>query len=120
MLALNVGVAMLGSGCTDTGSPEDDVGCETRLDFTEKSNADPTSPAPGVMTVTGHFFSTESVVVRYTDPATGEVQSAIVTPPTDRTSITFTGLPSGTITYLFTLSCAQGTHVVGKKTVTVK
>src|ERR1019366_10706135 len=67
------------------------------------------SPAPGVLTLQGHFYSTESILVR--DAAT-HTQVAGGTPASDRTSFSFTGVPSGSHSYEVIASCNSGQNTV--------
>lgn len=63
-----------------------------------------TSPGPGVVTFTGKFYDSESVLLR--DAGTHTL-IASGTPATDRSSFTFTGIPSGTHDYEVVISCSQ-------------
>ena len=72
------------------------------------------SPAPGVLTLTGTFSPDESVLLTYT--AGGEPKTLVGTPATARTQFTFTGLPSGSVVYDLTISCASGQDERGNRT----
>jgi hypothetical protein len=67
-----------------------------------------TSPATGVLTFQGHFFDNESILVR---DAETNAQVASGTPATDRSSFTFTGIPSGMHSYDVYVSCEQAGQV---------
>ena len=75
------------------------------------------SPATGVLTLQGHFYSTESILVR--DGAT-HTQIVGGTPATDRTSFTFTGVPSGSHYYEIIASCNSGQNAVLTQTFVVQ
>lgn len=102
-LALAV-VATLIASC---GSDESDPECLTSVDQNSYS-----SPLPGALTLNGHFFANESVVL--TKVVNG-AQSAFGqgTPATDRTSFTLTGLPSGTHQLFIRISCGDGESIFG-------
>ena len=76
-----------------------------------------TSPAAGVLTLQGHFYTTESILVR--DAAT-HVQVAGGTPATDRTSFTFTSMPSGSHYYEIIASCNSGQNAVLTQTFVIQ
>ena len=76
-----------------------------------------TSPAPGVLTLQGHFYTTESILVR--DAGT-HAQVAGGTPASDRTSFSFTGVPSGSHTYEIVASCNSGQNTVLTQTFIVQ
>ena len=84
---------------------DDNGNCNTQLDY--ESGGSVHSPAPGVLTFTGQFFSTETVILGYTDDG-GAPHSVPITPATARTSLSFAGLPSGTRTYTIKISCSTG------------
>ncbi|HEY4320923.1 MAG TPA: hypothetical protein VGM77_07025 [Gemmatimonadales bacterium] len=65
-----------------------------------------TSPAVGVVTFTGKFYDNESVLLR---DASTHALVASGTPATDRSSFTFTGIPSGTHDYEVVISCENAT-----------
>jgi hypothetical protein len=89
--------------------------CETSIDDTA------TSPAPGALTLQGHFYEDETVILGYSDPVTGNPRTVFGTPASNRTSFTLTGLPSGTRTYLITLSCGEnGSHIYNSYSYTVQ
>lgn len=70
-----------------------------------------TSPAPGVVTLTGQFYKTESILIYQFDDNTSSSASTLVasgTPATDRTTFTFTGLQSGVHYLLIKASCNNG------------
>lgn len=90
-------VVLLVGGC-NTGHGLHD--CQTAID------PDYTSPAPGVLTLKGRFLHAETVILGYTD-ATG-THALPLTPPDDRASITWIGLPSGTRAYTIRISCESG------------
>lgn len=75
-----------------------------------------TSPATGVLTLTGHFYQNESIIVRDERTST---QVASGTPASDRTSFTFTNIPSGIHTFEIIASCSDGQQDVGAETVTI-
>jgi hypothetical protein len=83
--------------CKDNPSGEDAKCRSTLSTFT--------SPAPGVVTLTGHFYSDESIEILDLDASTVVAEG---TPATDRTSFTFTGVPSGVRYYLIKVSCSAG------------
>ena len=66
---------------------------------------DHTSPAPGVLTLKGSFYSNESILVR--DVQTGTVVAS-GTPATNRDAFTFINVPSGTHSYQIIVSCSKG------------
>lgn len=76
-----------------------------------------TSPAAGVLTLQGHFYTTESILVR--DAAT-HVQVAGGTPATDRTSFSFINVPSGTHSYEVIASCNSGQNTVFSQTFVIQ
>jgi hypothetical protein len=76
-----------------------------------------TSPAPGVLTLQGHFYNTESILVR---DFTTHAQVAGGTPASDRTSFTFTGVPSGSHSYEVIVSCNSGQNTLLTETFVVQ
>lgn len=68
-----------------------------------------TSPTTGVLTLQGHFLSNESILVR--DAATNNLVAS-GTPATDRTSFSFTNIPSGTHGYDIVASCDAGQETI--------
>ena len=85
------------------------IGCNQGLGLHDCQTAiDPgyTSPATGVLTLQGRFLQAETVILGYTD-ATG-AHALPLTPSTDRSAITWTGLPSGTRAYTIRISCESG------------
>jgi len=110
-------VVSLGSCTPKDDNPTQSGGCSSNVDFVGNP---PSSPAAGALTLHGNFYPEESVLLGYTDPATGQTRTAVGTPPDQRTVMTLTGLPSGTRTYLISLSCSDGTHIVGQYSFTVK
>jgi hypothetical protein len=100
---LLIAAGACGSNNTDNGSAT----CQTSLDYESAGAASVNSPATGVLTFTGQFYTTESMILGYTDNA-GAHHSTPITPTSDRTSLSFTGLPSGVRTYTVTISCEAG------------
>ncbi len=93
LAALLVVASCSGDSAGDPNEPTGD--CQDTFDFTETGTAGlPTSPAPGVMTVPGHFVTTETVLISWVD-GNGKTQTLSDTPTTDRTKVSFVGLPSG-------------------------
>ena len=90
-------MALLVSGCNQGLGVRD---CQTAIDPTY------TSPATGVLRLEGRFLNAETVILGYTD-ATG-THALPLTPPDNRASITWTGLPSGTRAYTIRISCESG------------
>jgi hypothetical protein len=76
-----------------------------------------TSPASGVLTLTGNFYSNESVIVR--DERTN-TQVASGTPATNRTSFSFVGITPGIHTFEIIASCDNGQQDIGGETVTIQ
>jgi hypothetical protein len=66
------------------------------------------SPAAGVLTLTGNFFASETVLIQTHAAAGSRMTVANGTPATDRTSFTFTNMPSGTHEYFLVVSCEAG------------
>ncbi len=99
---------VIAGGCSSdsTGGGNDNV-CATELDYESEGGASVQSPAAGVLTFNGQFHTDESVILGYTDNNGGH-HSIPITPSTNRTSLSFAGLPSGTRTYTMTISCADG------------
>ena len=94
--------AIVGLGCSgDSEKPT--VSCDTSVDDLI------TSPAPGVATLHGEFFSNETVIVQETD---GTV-IASGTPDSNRNAFSFTGIPSGTHRYEIVISCDAGREEIG-------
>jgi hypothetical protein len=99
----------------DSGGDEDPKACQTSIDDTA------TSPAPGALTLQGHFYEDETVILGFSDPVTGNPRTVFGTPASNRSSFTLTGLPSGTRTYLISLSCGEnGSHIYASNTYTVQ
>ena len=71
------------------------------------------SPAPGTLTLSGMFYSNESVLLQYT--VNGQNKQMPLTPATDRTQVTFTGLPSGSLEYDLVISCSDGQLDLGSR-----
>jgi hypothetical protein len=66
---------------------------------------DYSSPGAGILMLKGHFYHTESILVRDADT---HAQVAGGTPDTDRSTFTFTGVPSGSHYYEVIASCDGG------------
>jgi hypothetical protein len=94
------------AACDNSRDPEEPAECKTFI-------TGHSSPAPGVLTLTGDFFSDETVLLRYTSG--GHNQQLTLTPATDRTQVTFTGLPSGSIEIDVLASCDEGQQDLGTK-----
>ena len=109
------------ASCTpnnDGPGENSDNPCKTMIDV---NGNPPTSPAPGALTLHGSFYPDETVELGYSDPVTGNPRLASATPATARTSLTLTGLPSGTRFYPVTFSCgSNGTHSYGSFSFTVQ
>jgi hypothetical protein len=103
-----VGAAII--GCEDDLAARADSKCFTIL-------SDVTSPGPGVVTLTGHFFDSESVLIR--DASTNNLLAS-GTPSTDRSTFTFTGIPSGSQSLDIVVSCDGGQQDMGTRVLTVK
>lgn len=97
------------AGCTD------DLAQRASECFSDVSGY--SSPAAGVLTLQGHFYTTESILVR---DATTHAQVAGGTPATDRTSFSFVGLPSGSHSYEIIASCNSGQNTVLTQTFVVQ
>jgi len=93
--------------------------CNTTLDYESEGGASVQSPATGVLTFSGEFYSNESVILGYTDD-TGAHHAIPITPSSNRTSLSFAGLPSGTRTFTVTISCDAGQDVRNNGNFTVK
>lgn len=89
---LLIPVAVL-TACHEAANP---LECDTEIDSY-------TSPAPGVLTLTGTFTPDETVFLSY--KVNGQDVQQHITPATARTQITFIGLPSGTANYGTAYSC---------------
>lgn len=88
------------------------IGCDERnsTDAQCRSTVDSyTSPATGVLTLQGHFYANESILIRNVQ---GNALVASGTPASDRTSFTFTNIPSGTHGYDIIASCDAGQETV--------
>lgn len=105
---LLVGAAV--GGCEDSLAEKASSTCFSDLTGT-------TSPTTGALTLQGHFFSNESILVR--DASTNALVAS-GTPSTDRDVFTFTGLPSGSHSYTIIASCSAGQETLGTEVVTVK
>jgi hypothetical protein len=117
---LAASVLLLVGSChpnSEESNSEDDnpKACETSINDTA------TSPAPGALTLQGHFYENETVILGFSDPVTGNPTTVFGTPASNRTSFTLTGLPSGTRTYLISLSCGDnGSHIYNSYSYTVQ
>jgi hypothetical protein len=74
-----------------------------------------TSPATGVITLVGSFYSDESVIVH-----AGSVSVGSATPATDRDLFSFTGVPSGIQSIDVIVSCKGGQDHIGATSVVVR
>ena len=77
-----------------------------------------TSPITGALTLSGMFYSDETVILSYLD--NGVTKQVSGTPATDRTSFTLTGLPSGDQSLSIIISCDAGRENNGSRLFTVK
>ena len=77
---------------------------------------DYSSPAPGYLTLTGGFYSNESILIR----DSGGNLLASGTPATDRSSFTFSGLPSGARQLTIIASCDAGQRQIDQGAYTIK
>lgn len=102
MLTLATMVAACSSSNNDGEQP---ITCGTRT-------TGYSSPSPGVLTLTGNFFQDETVILKYTSG--GQNQQMTLTPPTDRSQLTFIGLPSGVLEYDVVISCGGGQEDLGR------
>lgn len=100
-------------GCSSSRD-EQGTGADCRSSLTSYS-----SPATGVLTLTGSFYSDETVYLTDTTQDRQDKQ-ATVTPPSDRNSVTFASLPSGTLSYNVTFSCSEGQEDTGDHTYVIK
>ena len=98
---------LVAAGACSSTSTESSSTCQTSLDYESAGGASVQSPATGVLTFTGQFYTTETMLLGYTDNA-GAHHLIPITPTSDRTSLSFTGLPSGVRTYTVTISCEAG------------
>ena len=95
------------------------LACDPSKVSTDKCKTDITdfsSPAPGALTLKGHFYADESVIVT----SSKATQSVSGTPATDRTSFTLANLPSGEQSVHIVISCNGGQEDLGSPTVTVQ
>ena len=89
------------AGCSEEGPTGDPtIHCQTVI------TSQFSSPAPGALTLHGQFYANETVIVEYQSGA--QTVSVHGTPPTDRTSLTLTGLPSGSRSFDLFASCLAG------------
>ncbi len=95
--------------CKTNAADEGTAKCRSRLSSF-------TSPAPGTLTMRGQFYSDESILLYDTDRNALAAQG---TPATDRTSFTFTGLPSGKSYYVIKVSCASGQENLDEGEITI-
>jgi hypothetical protein len=100
----------LGTACGAKDSPT-----STRCLSTVTSG---TSPAAGVLTLTGEFYPDESVILGY--DINGQHHTAVGTPGTQRTTLTLIGLPSGGRIYTVLVSCNSGQDDDGSQFFTVQ
>jgi hypothetical protein len=104
------------AGTAALAACEDDLAAKANSTcFSDLS--DVTSPATGVLTLTGHFFDNESIIVR---DASTHTQVASGTPATDRPTFTFTSIPSGSHSFDIIASCDNGQEDLGTRVVTVQ
>jgi hypothetical protein len=95
------------------------LACDPSKVSTDKCKTDITnftSPAPGALTMSGHFYANESVIIT----SSKSTQSVSGTPATDRTSFTLVNLPSGEQSVHVVISCDGGQEDLGSQTVTVQ
>jgi hypothetical protein len=108
-------ISVSGAGCTDD-TPTNSHPCGP-VDVEGY-----TSPAPGVVTATVvQIPLNASLLFSYTD-AHGQTQTAVgvINPASQSESVTFQGLPSGTLTANVYISCAEGQFLIGPITLTIK
>jgi hypothetical protein len=74
------------------------------------------SPAPGQLRMTGHFYADESVIIS----SNSLPQAVSGTPTSERTTFTLGGLPSGEQTLHIRISCNGGQEDLGSQVVTVE
>ncbi len=107
-LVIFLGIAVtLGCHSGDTTNNNSAV-CQTAVD-------DISSPAAGVATLHGSFFSDETVIIQESDGT--EISHG--TPDTDRNAFSFGGIPSGTHSYHIIISCNSGRDDLGSFTFNV-
>jgi Tfp pilus assembly protein FimT len=102
--------ALLMSACSSSDAPNSNI-CQT--DITGS-----TSPATGPLTLTGRFYSSESVLLRYLD--NGQTKTASGTRQSDRTAFTLTGLPSDSRISTTIISRDAGQEDNGSRTFSVQ
>ena len=110
VVAAVLGAAVLVSAC---GSDE-----ENNADICKTEVTAASSPVTGALTLSGMFYSDETVILSYLDG--GITKQVSGTPATDRTSFTLTGLPSGDKSFTVIVSCDAGRENNGSRTYTVK
>ena len=114
-MAVLIGAAsVLTTACPEgqQDTPSGNVDCKTKTDLVT------TSPGPGLLRFTGQFYADETVMLQ---TVTNGVRNTVAsgTPATDRTSFTFSGLPSGDRFYYLVISCAAGQDDRGQTNYTV-
>lgn len=86
------------------GDPENPANCQGFSNYHF-------SPAPGTLTLQGEFFPDETVLLQYT--VGGQNKQMALTTAVERTQLTFTGLPSGSLEYRVVISCSSGQENLG-------
>jgi hypothetical protein len=99
-MALGIGVIAALASCKEAGPLGSTATCYSQIDSAA-------SPAVGALTFYGHFSANESLLLQTTQNSKS-VTVATGTPATDRTSLTLTGLPSGTTNFFVVFSCQGG------------
>ena len=110
-----LGAALLLAAAACTDKAETSALCSTQFDYEGNSVSGWSTPAAGTLTLTGHFYPDETVKLEYDDNI-GVHRVANGTPATERSTLTFTGLPSGQFRPVVTVSCPSGldeTHANG-------
>jgi hypothetical protein len=106
------GSVMLATACPDVTDDTMNAKCKTQITGS-------TSPAPGVLTLNGQFYSDETVLLQ-TVQSGQTVTVGSGTPASNRTAFTLINMPSGNRVYNLVISCAGGQDDRGSVTYLVQ
>lgn len=106
-LAAVIAGGLLLAACSSHTPTSSQAVCNTHFDYESDGAAGWSSPAAGVLTLTGSFYPDETVELEFVDNS-GGTHHYSGTPPSARSTLTLTNIPSGTHDFIVSVSCASG------------